>query len=257
MAGEARVAGPQAADASLTGKIIYNSADGSVSPVRFAVVRLFSWGLFTDTEIAAARTDGKGNVSLVVPQANRADTLFIRVYTTDAGLGIASVQDPLLGLGLYHNAKRDNFTLPASNYVTFGTWNVAGAGQNGPFLIFDAAVEGYLISTQVLNTTPPAVKVNYPIRNWPLLFTYIPPGDPDAYYNPANREIYIGELYYGSPDTVLHEYGHFIAAAGGFLGPGGGKHYFPFRARIDRYFRAMTWYMRCGGGLFRFHSGSR
>jgi uncharacterized protein (TIGR03437 family) len=109
--------------------------------------------------------------------------------------------------------------------VTFGTWNVAGAGKNGPFLVFDAAVEAYLIAKEMLNFTPRAVKVNFPVRNW-LLGLLTKPYDDDACFNCPGHpgEIEIGELYYDSPDIVLHEYGHFLAALAGFSQLVGGDH---------------------------------
>jgi uncharacterized protein (TIGR03437 family) len=215
-------------DVTLSGTIVYNSLVG-VSPVRLALVRLFSYGIFVDTLLSEAQTDLDGNVTLRVPQANVNDVLFFRAYTRDAAGRVAAVQDPLLGLDLIHSAKRPNFSLPNSATVTFGIWNVAGVGLNGPFLLFDAAVEGYMISTSVLAFTPPAVKVTYPIREFFSLFPN--PTDPDAHYQ--NQEISLAAGYETSPDVVLHEYGHFLSHVAGFLGPAGGPHPVPFTQRVN------------------------
>jgi uncharacterized protein (TIGR03437 family) len=231
-----RPAGPQAADVQLTGRVLYNSPSGP-APLRFALARLFADVPFgVDAVIATSQTDANGDVSFRVPEAHRSKTLYVVVYTQDAAAKIATVRDPLLSLDLLHSAEMTSrFTLPAASAVTFGNWNLAGTGQNGPFLVFDATVEGYLIATDVLGFTPRAMKVNFPIRNWLGLFTK--PGDIDACYNckvDAIGEIGIGELYRDSPDVVLHEYGHFISDAGGFLGspPPPPDHEYPFTKRI-------------------------
>lgn len=161
-------------------------------------------------------------MSLTVPDVNRNDILYFRVFTTDAGIGVATVQDPLFGLW---SAQRPRFTLPNSQTVTFGTFDVNSEGKNAYFLVFDAAVEGYLIARDVLQRTPPPVTVQYPGGS--LLSVILNPYDTDAHY--ANREITLGILYGSSPDVVLHEYGHFLADVNGFNAPGG-QHFFPFRS---------------------------
>ena len=220
-----------AADTTLIGKIVYNSPAGP-APVRFALVKLFAdVPLAVDPELAISQTDVNGEISLRVPQANLRDTLYVQAFTGDAGSKIASVRDPLLGLDLFHSAESYHFTLPAATTATFGTWNVAATGQNGPFLVLDAAVEGYLIASQLLDLVPPLVKVNFPVRN---ILSLIPkPGDKDAHYEPSTLEITLAELYANSPDVVLHEYGHFIAHIARILGPAGGDHSIPFYQRVD------------------------
>lgn len=227
---KAREAGGQsAADSVLVGKIVYNSPTGP-APVRLALVKLFAdIPLAVDPELTTSQTDMNGDFSLNVPQANIRNTLYVVVLTRDVGLTIASVRDPLLGLDTVHEAESNHFTLPAATTATLGTWNVAGTGQNGPFLLFDAAVEGYLIATGVLGSTPPLIRVTYPIRKFLELFP--DPTDPDAHYQ--NQEIFFASGYEDSPDVVLHEYGHFIAHVSGFLAPAGGKHSVPFYARVD------------------------
>lgn len=214
--------GAVAAETTVIGKIVYNFPTGGTAPVRLALVKLFVDIPFArDVQLSSSQTDVNGEVSFRVPQANLRDTLYVQVFSQDAGFDITSVEDPLLGL---HSAESSHFTLPAATTVTFGTWNVAGAGQNGPFLVFDAAVEGYLIAKDVLNFTARAIKVNFPVRNWLGLFTK--PYDDDACFNcPGHEgEIDIGELYQDSPDVVLHEYGHFLAALAGFSQLVGGHH---------------------------------
>jgi hypothetical protein len=199
--------------------------------VRLALVKLFAdIPLAVDPELATSQTDVNGDFSLAVPQANLRNTLYVVVLTRDAGLTIASVRDPLLDLNVVHVAESYHFTLPAATSVTLGTWNVAGSGQNGPFLLFDAAVEGYLIATGVLRFTPPWVKVSYPARkDYFQLFSN--PLDIDAHY--GNGEIVLSGSYLNSPDIVLHEYGHFLADLGGFRQTQGGNHVVGRRANAS------------------------
>jgi uncharacterized protein (TIGR03437 family) len=230
-------AGAFAAETTLMGKIVYNLPDGGTAPVRLALVKLFvDIPLASDLELSSSQTDVNGEVSFRVPQANLRDTLYLQVFTRDAGFKIASVEDPFPLIGGVHLAESSRFTLPAAATVTFGIWNVAGAGQNGPFLVFDAAVEGYLIATQIARVDPPLIRVYFPVRN--LLSLIAKPGDIDAHYNPATREIFLADLYGDSPDVVLHEYGHFLADVAGFWGPAGGDHEWPFTQRIPP---ALAW----------------
>ena len=223
----------QAVDVVLSGQIQYNALTGA-APVRFALVQLFADRfLAVDPVVAISQTDTNGTVSFRVPQANVNDTLYFRVYTRDRDGRIASVEDPLLENVFerrsLHQAEGFRFSLPGSANVTFGTWNLAGTGRNGPFLIFDAAIEGYLIATEILATTLPRIAVVYPIRNFASIFPN--PFDTDAHY--VNREIFLAVGYETSPDVVLHEYGHFISDVEGFRQTQGGRHVVPFKKRIN------------------------
>jgi hypothetical protein len=225
---KARGAGGQsAADTVLTGKIVYNSPAGP-APVRLALVKLFAdIPLAVDPELATSQTDLSGEVSLRVPQAQLGNNLYLQVRAQDSGLRIATVRDSWLNLDSLYQVESGRFRVPLASNVTFGTWNVADTGQNAVFLIYDSAVEGYLIATGVLGMSLSAVKLVYPTYDFSI---FPKTSDTEAHY--VNGQIVLGQYYGTSPDVVLHEYGHFVADTSGFSGQGG-DHFYPFKQRVN------------------------
>jgi len=219
--------GPSAADTVLVGKIVCNSPTGA-APVRLALVKLFADIPFAvDPELATSQTDVNGEVSLRVPQTRLGDNLYLQVCAQDSGFRIATVRDSWLSLDSLYRVESGRFRVPLASTATFGTWNLADTGQNAVFLIYDSAVEGYLIATEVLGISTSAVRLVYPTYD----FSIFPnPSDDDAHY--VNGQIVLGQYYGTSPDLVLHEYGHFVADTGGFSGQGG-KHFYPFKQRVN------------------------
>jgi len=190
---------------TIYGTLLYRHRDGSLRPMRRARLDILS-PKFPQWPGKAVMANDLGEYSSSINTNNQPCSIFIRVKSLAGEPAIVSVQAPLTGSPYYVDSQtRLNYIGSRLRIDLI----VGNSGANaGAFHICDSVVEGYNQAQTHLNLFAPQATVYWPASS--------------SCFDGA--AIHLQEFDRWDRDIILHEYGHFLAAKGGFDRSPGGDH---------------------------------